>query len=124
MSLDAITTSEIEGEFLNRASVQSSIQRQLGLAADKRRVAPAEQGISELVVSLYRTVGEPLSEETLRGWHRMVMSGRRDLQDVGGYRTSTGPMQGVSGRIDAPKVHFEGRPSRPVPNTIKRFHQS
>ena len=30
MSTEAMTTSEIEGEILDRASVQSSIQRQLG----------------------------------------------------------------------------------------------
>ena len=30
MSTEAVTTSEIEGEILDRASVQSSIQRQLG----------------------------------------------------------------------------------------------
>ena len=48
MSGEALTTSEIEGEILNRASVQSSIQRQLGLAADKRRATPAEQGIAEM----------------------------------------------------------------------------
>ena len=41
MSVEALTTSEIEGEILNRASVQSSIQRQLGLATDSRSVAPA-----------------------------------------------------------------------------------
>ena len=55
MSGEALTTSEIEGEILNRASVQSSIQRQLGLAADKRRVTPAEQGIAEMMVDLYRS---------------------------------------------------------------------
>ena len=38
MSSEALTTSEIEGEILDRASVQSSIQRQLGLAGDNRRV--------------------------------------------------------------------------------------
>src|SRR5206468_10626410 len=47
MSSEAVTTSKIEGEVLNRDSVQSSIQRQLGLAADKRRTTPAEQGIAE-----------------------------------------------------------------------------
>ena len=121
MSLDAITTSEIEGEFLNRASVQSSIQRQLGLATDKRRIGPAEQGISELVVSSYSTAEEPLSEDLLRGWHRMVMSGRRDLRDVGGYRTSADPMQVVSGRIDAPIIHFEAPPARRVPEEMRQF---
>jgi Fic family protein len=41
ISTEAVTTSEIEGEILNRACVQSSIRRQFGLAADKRRIAPA-----------------------------------------------------------------------------------
>src|SRR5579872_1157361 len=48
MSIEAVTTSEIEGEILDRASVQSSIRRQLGLATDQRRIAPAEEGISEM----------------------------------------------------------------------------
>ena len=38
MSTEAVTTSEIEGEILDRASVQSSIRRQLGLATDHRKV--------------------------------------------------------------------------------------
>src|SRR5208283_2801340 len=77
MSAEALTTSEIEGEILDRASVQSSIRKQLGLAADNRRVAPREQGIAEMMVDLYRTFSAPLSEEMLFGWHRMLMSGRR-----------------------------------------------
>src|SRR5260370_3507662 len=55
ISTEAVTTSEIEGEILDRASVQSSIRRQLGLTTDKRRVAPAEEGISEMMVALYRS---------------------------------------------------------------------
>src|SRR5665811_386022 len=47
MSTEALTTSEIEGEILDRASVQSSIRRQLGLATDQRKVGAAEQGVSE-----------------------------------------------------------------------------
>src|SRR5258708_7866578 len=38
ISTEALTTSEIEGEILDRASVQSSIRKQLGLATDRRRV--------------------------------------------------------------------------------------
>src|SRR5271165_2748708 len=92
MSAEAVTTSEIEGEILDRASVQSSIQRQLGLAADDRRVAPKEQGTAEMMVSLYRTFSAPLSEEMIFGWHRMLMSGRQDVNDVGCYRTSDEPL--------------------------------
>jgi Fic family protein len=122
MSDEAVTTSAIEGEVLNRASVQSSILRQLGLASpEKQRVMPAEQGIAEMMVDLYRSFSQPLSEEMLFNWHRMVTSGRSDLTDIGRYRTSQEPMQIVSGSIGAPKVHFEAPPSKQVPTEMKRF---
>src|SRR5689334_10595319 len=121
MSTEAVTTSEIEGELLDRASVQSSIRRQLGLAADKRNVKPAEQGVAEMTVDLFRSFAAPLSDRTLFGWHRMLMSGRRDLTDVGRYRTSREPMQVVSGAIGKPRVHFEAPPSAQVPREMTRF---
>jgi len=121
MSVEALTTSEIEGEFLNRASVQSSIQKQLGLATEKRRIPPAEQGIAGLMVGLYRGASEPLSVEMLFGWHRMVMSGRRDIQDIGKFRTGVDPMQVVSGATYAPKVHFQAPPSNRVPAEMQKF---
>jgi Fic family protein len=121
MSTEAVTTSEIEGEILDRASVQSSIQRQLGLAADNRRAAPAERGVSEMMVSLYKTFSDPLSDEMLFEWHRMLMSGRHDLTDVGRYRTSADPMQIVSGAMGAAKIHFEGPPSVKLPAEMKQF---
>src|ERR1700722_16315799 len=65
MSTEALTTSEIEGEILDRASVQSSIQKQLGLAVANRRAGAAEQGIAEMMVDLYRTFAAPLSGEIL-----------------------------------------------------------
>ena len=40
MSSEALTTSEIEGEILDRASVQSSIRQHLGLAGERRRARP------------------------------------------------------------------------------------
>jgi Fic family protein len=104
MSTEAVTTSEIEGEILDRASVQSSLRKQLGLATDERRVRPAERGIAEMMVELYRSFAEPLSEKMLFRWHRMVMRGSRNL--MGRYRTGTEPMQVVSGPIHEPGVHF------------------
>lgn len=121
MSAEALTTSEIEGEILDRASVQSSIQKQLGLAADNRRVAPAEQGISEMMVDLYKTFSAPLSNTMLFEWHRMSMTGRRDFTDVGRYRTGHEPMQVLSGAIGFPKVHFEAPPSARVPSEMAQF---
>jgi Fic family protein len=121
MSTEALTTSEIEGEILDRASVQSSIQRQLGLAVDHRRVKPAEQGIAEMMVDLYRSFAAPLSDEMLFAWHRMMAADRRDLKDIGRYRRHEDPMQVVSGPLHAPKVHFEAPPSAKAPNEMKLF---
>lgn len=121
MSREALTTSEIEGELLDRASVQSSIRRRLGLAADKRRAKPAEQGIAEMMVDLYSNFAQPLTEETLFAWHRMVTLGRRDLSDIGRYRTTPQPMQVVSGALRAPRVHFEAPPSAIVAKEMSRF---
>jgi Fic family protein len=121
MSTEAVTSSEIEGEILDRASVQSSIRRQLGLAAEKRRIAPAEEGISEMMVDLYRSFAEPLSDAMLFSWHRMLFEQRGGLRDIGRYRTGDEPMEIVSGPIHEPRVHFEAPPSTKVPDEMARF---
>jgi Fic family protein len=121
MSTEALTTSEIEGDILDRASVQSSIRRQLGLAADKRRVRPAERGIAEMMVDLYRRFAEPLSDAVLFAWHNMLVQGRRDLRDVGRYRTGEVAMQVVSGATYAPRVHFEAPPASAVAREMRGF---
>jgi len=51
----------------------------------------------------------------------MLTNGRRDLQDMGRYRTHTDPMQIVSGSLHNPEVHFEAPPSQNVPNEMKAF---
>src|SRR5438132_6668129 len=107
ISREAVTTSEIEGEILDRASVQSSIRKQLGLATDNRRVGPAERGIAEMMVDLYRSFATPLSDEILFAWHRMLVSGRHDLKDIGRYRTGNEQMQVVSGSIYEPKDQIQ-----------------
>ena len=121
MSTEAVTTSEIEGEILDRASVQSSIRRQLGLDTDVRRIKPAEQGIAEMIVDLYRSFAGPMSDEMLFSWHRMVARGSADLTDIGRYRNDDEPMQVVSGALYDPKIHFEAPPSPAVPSEMARF---
>ena len=118
---EALKTSAIEGEYLDRASVQSSLRRQFGLPAEGPPVPPAEQGIAELMGDLYRRFAEPLDAATLGRWQAAVMAGNRRRDEVGVYRTSLGPMQVVSGRLDAPKVHFEAPPSAVVPAEMARF---
>lgn len=121
MSAEALSTSEIEGEMLNRASVQSSIRRQLGMAHERRKERAAERGVAEVMVDLYRRFGEPLSEETVFGWHAQLMSGRRDLRHVGRYRTGGEPMQVVSGPLHEPRVYFEAPPAERLAGEMAAF---
>ncbi len=121
ISDEALQTSEIEGEYLNRDSLQSSIRRQFGLATESRRVPPAEQGIAEMMVGLYQHFAEPLTDEALFAWHRMLSTGRRDLTDIGRYRTHSDPMQVISGPIHKPNIHFEAPPSNCMAHEMKQF---
>ncbi|MDF0652358.1 MAG: Fic family protein [Nitrospira sp.] len=121
ISNEAVTTSEIEGEILNRDSVQSSIRRNFGLDTDNRKIPLAEQGIAALMSDLYQHAGTTLSEEQLFGWHAMLMRGRGDLTTIGAYRNTQNPMQVVSGPIGTPRVHFEAPPSHRVSMEMNRF---
>lgn len=122
ISDEAYKTSEIEGELLNRDSIHSSIRKQLGLQqGDYRKVEPQEQGIAEMMVDLYRNFSVPLDKRQLCRWHSMLTHGRRDLADIGRYRTHDDPMQIVSGPVDRPFVHFEAPPSKDVPHQMDAY---
>lgn len=123
ISIEAIKTSEIEGEYLNRDSVQSSIRRYFGLNVDSRRISAAEQGIAEMMLDLYENFDIPLKHKTLYTWHEMLCNGRRDLQTIGAYRCHEDPMQVISGPLHKPKVHFEAPPSSHMQQEMKHFIQ-
>ncbi len=118
---EVLQTSAIEGEILDRDSVQSSLRRHFGLQTDNRKIPPAEQGIAEMMVDLYRTFDQPLTHEMLHRWHQMLMKGRTDIRDIGCYRTHKDAMQVVSGRLDQPKIHFEAPPSPGVSKEMDRY---
>lgn len=123
ISQEVVDSSAIEGEVLDRSSVQSSLARQLGFSTDRRKANAAEAGAAELMADLYRRYYAPLSDELLFAWHRMLMNGRRDIVDIGHYRTHADPMQIVSGPLQAPRVHFEAPPSDRVAREMARFIQ-
>src|SRR5882757_9534766 len=99
ISDEAVKTSEIEGEILNRDSVQSSLRHQLGLGAEAAGVKPAERGISKMMIDLYQNFAAPLADRTMFDWHKMLLSGDKEIKVIGGYRTHADAMQVVSGPI-------------------------
>lgn len=109
---EALQTSEIEGEFLDQDSVQSSLRKQFGLQVSQPNYLLREKGISELLVTVYQHYDKPLSHELIQQWHGILFQEQRS--DAGSYRSDEAPMQVVSGSIDRPTVHFEAPPSEQV----------
>lgn len=120
MVSEAIKTFEIEGEFLSRIDVLSSIKNNLGLhpkvfVKDKRA-----KGIGELLVHIRNTYAEPLTETALLNWHKILMLGN-PLINVGVWRSSEEAMQIISGNYRNIEVHFEAPPSKEVPQEMQQF---
>ena len=120
LSTEALETSAIEGEILDRASLQSSIRRHFGLGGERRAILPAEAGVADMMVSLYSEFDRPLDHDMLWRWHRMLM-GERRAAAAGVYRQHREAMQIVSGPDYAPRVHYEAPPSDLVEAEMDRF---
>ena len=121
MVSEAIKTSEIEGEYLSRKDVMSSIRRNLGLnpelpASKDKRV----EGITDLMLAIRKHFMTPLTERVLFDWHTMLMKGSKGIE-IGQWRSHEEPMQIVSGAIGREIVHFQAPPSNTVPLEMKRF---
>ncbi|WP_299948790.1 Fic family protein [uncultured Ruegeria sp.] len=121
LSDEAMKTSAIEGEMLDRRSVQSSLRRQLGLSTDIYPAMPREHGVAEMMVDVYSNYAEVLTDETLFRWHSMLLSHDRNLESIGTYRRHEDAMQIVSGSYDRPTVHFEAPPSVRIQGEMDRF---
>jgi Fic family protein len=122
---DAVETAAIEGETLAPASVRSSVARRLGFERGGAPADPRTEGVVEMILDATRRHAEPLTLQRLYGWH----TGLFPLQLGGGAKISIGrfrddargPMQVISGRIDAPTVHFEAPPAARMEEEVERF---
>ncbi len=118
---EAIKTSEIEGEYLSRKDVISSIKKNLGLLPPVERVNDKRaEGIAELMTDAQKSYKEPLSAEKILTWHKMLMKGNLYVQ-AGKWRTHTEPMQVISGAMGKEFVHYEAPPSSEVLKEMEEF---
>ncbi len=120
LASEAIKTSEIEGEYLDRASVQSSIQREFGLSAAAKS-GRRETGIATLMHELHTSYDQPLTHDTLHHWHTLICAGQTDIKTIGSYRSHNDAMQIVSGPIQAPTIHFEAPPAAAMQPEVQQF---
>ncbi len=118
---EAIKTSAIEGEFLSREDVMSSIKNNLGInkiaeiVKDKRA-----SGIADLMIDVRNTFEAPLEESRLFHWHVLLLGENRRV-NVGAWRKSDEPMRVISGGLNKETIHFEAPPSALVLQEMKGF---
>lgn len=121
LSLEGLESSRIEGEFLDRESLQSSIKQHFSLRTPLNQETKKESRMAKLLCDVYQSFDQPLTQEMLFKWHFELFHNQSNSVDCGRYRTHTEPMQLVSHRYGSSKVFFEAPPSVKVPDEMAAF---
>lgn len=126
ISEEAMTTSEIEGEKLDRDSVRSSVAKRLGLpTAGLPNIRKETDGLVQLLLDATSNYSAPLTKEKLWAWQAALFptgySGIHKIQS-GKWRENTLPMQVISGSMGKEKIHFEAPPSKMIEQEILQFN--
>ncbi|MEW8519043.1 MAG: Fic family protein [Candidatus Thiodiazotropha sp.] len=122
MLTEAIKTSAIEGEDLDRESVRSSL---LSLITSETLPGNTDQkaaGAASLLVDVRKNWRSSLKGELLGKWQSMAVTEQRYTSIVRGvYRNDPSPMQIVSGPYGREKVHYEAPPAIQVPDKMAKL---
>ncbi|MDB4409874.1 Fic family protein [Gammaproteobacteria bacterium] len=122
MLSEAIKTSAIEGEYLDRKSVRSSL---LSLMTSDSLPDNSDQkaaGAASLLVDVRKNWHASLTNELLGKWQSMAVPEQRYTSILrGAYRNDPSPMQIVSGPYGREKVHYEAPPATQVHDEMARF---
>lgn len=119
LNTEGLKSSQIEGEILDRESLQSSIKQHFGLKDAKKKQRNKESRMAAALCDVYETYDQPLTHEMLFKWHLKLFEG--EPIEVGNYRTHEEPMQIVSHRYDKQKVFFEAPSSKSVFKEMSAF---
>lgn len=126
LTLDVLKSSEIEGEYLEKEQVRSSIAKRLGIdiagAVESERNV---EGIVEMMLDATQRYQLPLTKDRLFGWHASLFpSGWSNLYKItvaDWRKDTTGPMQVVSGPMGKEKVHYQAPNSERIENEMQKF---
>lgn len=121
LSQEGSESAKIEGEILDRESLQSSIKRHFGLISHFKKIGRKESGMAELLCDVYESFAEPLTHEMLWKWHNIMFHDHLHIEDRGKYRSHIEPMQIVSSRYDRSQVFFEAPPSNQIFQEMTAF---
>ncbi len=121
---EAVQTSAIEGERVNRESVRSSVARRLGLpVAGLPPANRAVDGLVEVLMEATQHYDKPLTAARLKRWQAALFpTGYSGLTRIraGTWRGSQ-PMRVVSGAVGRETIHFQAPPGAHVEQEMQQF---
>jgi Fic family protein len=122
MLSEAIKTSAIEGEDLDRESVRSSLLSLITSGTLPGNTDQKAAGAASLLVDVRKNWCSSLKGELLGKWQSMAVTEQRYTSIVrGAYRNDPSPMQIVSGPYGREKVHYEAPPAIQVPDKMAKL---
>ncbi|NQY52294.1 MAG: Fic family protein [Campylobacteraceae bacterium] len=121
---EAISTSAIEGEVLNRDSVKASIKRKLGMEdVDYRKIDESTDYLIEVLIDANTNYENDLTIKRLFGWHNAFFprgfSGFREIKVASLRGEET--MEIVSGHAGKEKVFYVAPPRSILEEQINDF---
>ena len=121
---EAINTSAIEGEMLNRESVKASVRRKLGLETIKTyNKDESTDNLISILIDANTNYDNDLTLDRLFGWHNAMFpkgySGFTKI-NVAKFRGEE-TMQVVSGSIGKEKVYYEAPPREILDEEMKIY---
>ncbi|MCT1525337.1 Fic family protein [Sphingobacterium hotanense] len=117
---EAIKSSEIEGEYMSRIDMMSSIKRNLGLRSDIKVTDKRVAGMATLMTEVRDSYLNDLSIDMILNWHKILMESFSTI-NAGQWREGSEPMQVVSGAYGREVVHYEAPPSEIVAQEMQTF---
>lgn len=122
---EAVRTAEIEGEKLNRDSVHSSVAKHLGLPTfGLPEPTRSIDGLVSVLIDATSKFDAPLTADRLKAWQAALFpTGYSGLLriEVGKWRSSSEPMQVISGPMGRENIHFEAPPGPHVTKEMGKF---
>ncbi len=121
---EAINTSAIEGEILNRDSVKASIKRKLGFEnVDYKKIDESTDYLIEILIDANTNYENDLTLERLFGWHHALFpkgySGFTKI-NVATFRGEE-TMEVVSGILGKEKTYYEAPPRQRLEDEMGNF---
>ena len=121
---EAIGTSAIEGEILNRESVKASIAKKFGFEnIEYKKINETTDNLVEILIDANTNYQQDLTIERLFGWHNALFPKGYS----GFYKINTASFRGketiqvVGGSIGREKVYYEAPPRARVEDEMRNF---